>query len=174
MTGTAPAKRGLLIVGASCWVLAASLAVAALLGSRAAAWTAAGCLALALGLMLSTIKVAAATVIREPFRRQELPHKRYPRFEAILGELGWAVQDRRYFDRVLAPLLRDIAADLTGSIDAQRSLALLRAALGETLWPLLDPDRGPATGAPGEPAAPSVAQLAALVDRLEHLERSWI
>ena len=130
-------------------------------------------MAITLGVVAATVKAAPATVVWEPHRRQELPHKRYPRFEAMLSELGWAVQDRRYFDRVLAPLLRDIAADLTGSADAQRNRVLLRGALGETLWPLLDPDRVPATGAPGEPAAPNIAQLAALTDRLEHLKRSW-
>lgn len=173
MIKTLTSSRTLVLGGAACLVLAACVSCAAVVGARAAAWAAATCLAITLAVVLAAVRPARATIVREPFRRQELVGKKYPTFDALLDKLGSAVRDRRHFDRVLAPLLRDIARDLPQPSAAAMTLTRLRSALGDDLWPLLDPDRRPASSGRDEPAAPSLDELAELVGRLEHLEQPW-
>lgn len=173
MIMTPMSSRTLVLSGAACFVVTACLSSAVVLGSRASAWVAAACLAITLGVVLSAIRAATATVVRAPYGRQLLVRKKYPSFDSLLGQLGWAVRDRRHFDRVFAPLLREIALDLPQAASAAMTMTRLRAAVGEDLWPLLDPERLPADGSAGEPPPPSIEELTVLTTLLEHLERPW-
>ena len=91
---------------AACWV------AAALGGLDAARWCAAGCVAV------------AALVFRALTPPQRTPHTPqygagravvrhpYPRFDQLVSMVSSAQQDRRYHDRVLMPLLDEIASEV--------------------------------------------------------------
>jgi transcriptional regulator GlxA family with amidase domain len=102
---------------AACWV------AAVLGGLDAARWCAAGC-------------VAAATVVMRaltpPQHRPRTPRygagravvrRPYPRFDQLVAVISSAQRDRRYHDRVLTPLLDQIAteADEPVPIEALRA-----------------------------------------------------
>ena len=129
----------------------------------------------AVAVALATLIARAALVPTDkpppPMRSagRTIPNQPYPSYVKIESTVRSGLRDRRYFDRVLAPLLRDIARDL----DPDAPPGTLRERLGATWWPLLDPQRPPVTGAPGDPTAPTAAELAALLDRLEDRSTGW-
>jgi hypothetical protein len=160
-------------------ILAATLAFAVCLstaltaGTRAAGWAAAaGVLVAALALLARL--TPAPTVVSAPrasVRAQ--PKVGYPRYDRLAAMLSWALRDPRYFDRMLWPLLRDIALDLQRSAGPGAAAAELRAALGERFVWLLDGPERDQVAAAGPGGRPGRAELSALVDRLNELERSW-
>ncbi len=129
----------------------------------------------AVGVALATVVARVGLVPKDtpvpPMRSagRTVTRHAYPRYEKIASTVQWGVQDRRYFDRVLAPLLHDIARDLDPAAPPES----LRTRLGEKSWSLLDPKRPLATGAPGDQAAPTVAELTVLLDRLEDRSTGW-
>ena len=75
---------------------------------------------------------------------------------------------KRHFDLVTRPLLQRLLAALVADrhgVDLGKDTAVARDAMGEDLWPLLDPARPPSD----DSQAPGVGleTLAAIVDRLE-------
>lgn len=167
MTGRAP-----WIVAGIVSAFAACLVAAAVLGSRAAEWGAAACLAVASAALVAAMKPATVTTVHEPYRPRTARPRAYPRFDHLRSMLGHALDDRRSFDRVLAPLLRDLAVDAAVRGPSTDAAHQLRAAVGEQLWTLLDPDRLP-VNARDELAPPAPHEMADLLDRLEHQERQW-
>ncbi|MGH8960829.1 MAG: hypothetical protein ACRDWT_06420 [Jatrophihabitantaceae bacterium] len=173
MTGRRLTTHALVTGGASCVLLAACLASAVVLGSSATPWVAAVGLAITFAVVRSGMGAAEVIVVREPNRGRQAGHESYPRFDRLLAMLQRAARDRRSFDRVLAPAVRTIAFDLQHAPSTSVATERLRTSLDTPLWALLDPDRPPAIGRPEEPEPPSPAVLAALVGRLEQLERAW-
>jgi hypothetical protein len=108
---------GACAAGAACWV-------SAVLGGLAAArWCAAGCAALAaLVIHAVTPREDAPRAPRHGAGRSIVRHP-YPRFDQLVSIVKWAQRDRRYHDRVLTPLLEQIAADVddTAPVDALRA-----------------------------------------------------
>lgn len=77
---------------------------------------------------------------------------------------------RRLFDHAARPLLQRLLAALLADrrrVDMANDGRAARAALGDDLWPLLDPAR-PASNDSWEPGV-SEQTLARIVDRLEDL-----
>jgi hypothetical protein len=112
----------LIVIGA-CAASAACWVSAVLGGLVAARWSAAGCVALA------TLLAHAVTPRQNAPRRPRYGVGRtvvrhpYPRFDQLVSIVEWAQRDRRYYDRVLTPLLEQIAADVddTAPVDALRT-----------------------------------------------------
>ncbi len=108
---------------AACWV------TAVLGGLEAARWCAAGCIALA---------ALVTRAITPPQHRARTPQygigrglvrHPYPRFEQLASVISWAQRDRRYYERVLTPLLDEISAD----VDEPAPVAALRTEVAEEL-----------------------------------------
>jgi hypothetical protein len=157
-------------------ILAATLAFAVCLstaltaGSRAAGWAAAAGVVIAAIALLARL-APAPTIASAPHGSvRAQPKVGYPRYDRLAAMLSWALRDPRYFDRMLWPLLRDIALDLQRSASPADS-GELRAVLGERFAWLLDEPGTDAALPPG--ARPTRAELSALVDRLNELERTW-
>jgi hypothetical protein len=92
----------------------------------------------------------------------------FPRYRHIDLALSEARVSKRHFDLVTRPLLQRLLAALVADrhgVDLGKDTAVARDAMGEDLWPLLDPARLPSddSQAPGV----SLETLAAIVDRLE-------
>ena len=92
----------------------------------------------------------------------------FPRYRHIDLALSEARVSKRHFDLVTRPLLQRLLAALVADrhgVDLGKDTAAARGAIGEHLWPLLDPAR-PASD---DSQAPGVGleTLAAIVDRLE-------
>jgi hypothetical protein len=156
-------RTTLVVTGAAAGVLlGVCLAAGAALGTGAVAWVAAA------GTLVVTL-VAASRVRPGPQyrqaprnygRRAESPRP-YPRYHRLTLMLDQALRDRRYFDRVLVPVLRDLALDLADGRPLPPPLAAL-----------LDPDRPPETSTTGRPE--DRQRLSELLDRLETPEERWI
>ena len=117
--------RVVVIVAAvtACWV------AAVLGGLDAARWCAAGCIAVAALLMRAiTPPQRRARTPRYGIGRGVVRHP-YPRFEQLASVISWAQRDRRYYDRVLTPLLDEISADS----DESAPIAALRTEVAEEL-----------------------------------------
>ena len=92
----------------------------------------------------------------------------FPRYRHIDLALSEARVSKRHFDLVTRPLLQRLLAALVADrhgVDLGKDTAAARGAMGEDLWPLLDPARPPSD----DSQAPGVGleTLAAIVDRLE-------
>lgn len=91
-------------------------------------------------------------------------------YRKIAADLGWAGVSRRHYDISVRPLFARLLAAVLADrhrIDLARDRDRARHAVGEDVWPLIDPAR-PASAddhAPGVEAA----TLARIVDRLEEL-----
>jgi hypothetical protein len=109
--------------GAACWVSAV------LGGLEGARWCAAACTALGtLVIHAVTPREVAPRTPRYGVGRTVVRHA-YPRFDQLVSIVDWAQRDRRYYDRVLTPLLEQIAAD----VDDPAPVDALRAELGDGL-----------------------------------------
>lgn len=91
----------------------------------------------------------------------------YRRIESALNE---GRLSRLRFDRVTAPMLTRLLVALLADrrrVDLVKDPDAARRAIGDDVWPMLDPARPPVT----DPAVPSVtvAALTTIVDRLEKL-----
>jgi hypothetical protein len=138
-----------------------------------AAAVAAATLLIVLAGTLATLRPQwfATEPARSSGRRTE-PAPAFPRYDRLLGIVEHSLRDRRYFDRVLVPLLRGIVVDLAEPPSDPRAEAdALRERLGPRLAELLDPGRPADTMNTGRPE--DARLIADLLDRLEPLERSW-
>jgi hypothetical protein len=91
-------------------------------------------------------------------------------YRRIENALSRARTSRRDFDRSTRPLLQRLAAALLAErrrVDLAKNPCAARAAVGEDVWPLLDPSR-PASGDERRPGV-SAQTLARIIDRLEDL-----
>lgn len=138
-------------------------------GSLGAFWV--PTLAAAAALLLLRLELPAPR--RRP-RRQRPPrrfdNRDFPAYRRIEESLMWSRVSARHFDHAALPLLSRIVATQLAErrgIDAIADPDAARAALGDELWDLVDPDRplSTDTGAPGVPRA----VLTRLTDRLEKL-----
>ena len=92
----------------------------------------------------------------------------FPRYRHIDVALSEARVSKRHFDLVARPVLQRLLAALIADrhgVDLVKDTAAARGAMGEDLWPLLDPARPPSD----DSQAPRVSleTLAMIVDRLE-------
>jgi hypothetical protein len=160
-------------------ILAAALAFAVCLtaaltaGTRAAGWAAAAGVFVATIALLARLAPAATVATRPYGRLRTEPKVGYPRYDRLAAMLSWALRDPRYFDRMLWPLLRDIALDLQRSAGPDAAAGELRTLLGERFGWLLDGPGTAPSAVRGSQSRPGRAELSALVDRLNELERSW-
>jgi hypothetical protein len=117
--------------------------------------------------------LAARLRIPAPPRRPSPPpehdqDEEFAAYRRIDNALGQARVSRRHFDRTVRPLLQRLLAALLADrrrLDMSKDTGAAREALGDDLWPLLDPAR-PASE---DSRAPGVSEqtLARIVDRLE-------
>ncbi len=118
-----------LIVIAACAAAGLCWASAVLGGMVAARTCAAVCAALATLVIRALVPPQATptsprygvdrTVVRQP----------YPRFHQLVSVVEWARRDRRYHDRVLAPLLDQVASD----VDDETLVQALRSEIADGL-----------------------------------------
>jgi hypothetical protein len=142
-------------------------------GTSAAGWAAAAGVFVAAIALLARLTPAVTLTTRTRERVRTEAKVGYPRYDRLCAMLSWALRDSRYFDRMLWPLLRDIALDLQRAADPGARAGELRAALGERFEWLLDGPPGNLSGASSARTRPDRAELSALLDRLNELERSW-
>jgi hypothetical protein len=158
----------------------AVVAVVALLGAAvmlAAGYAAGGqvgllaVVALAAVAGLLTARLRIPPPVRRPPPRQEQPaggeFTAYRRIESALA-LGQTSQ--RLFDYTARPLLQRLLAALLADrrrLDLTKNPQAAREAVGDDLWPLIDPAR-PASG-DSRPPGVSGQIIARIVDRLEDL-----
>jgi hypothetical protein len=103
-------------------------------------------------------------------QRPRLPESGFPDYQRISSALSMAGVSRRHFDSTTRPLLRLLLAALLADrhrIDMAKDTGAAQVAVGQDLWPWLDPAR-PASYDSGEPGA-SDQTLARIIDRLEDL-----
>lgn len=97
----------------------------------------------------------------------------YTGYTHLLSTVGWAVTERRQFERVARPLLlRLVNAAVTERYGAAAldDPDFVRTRVGAQAWQLLDPDQPESVDEVGERApGPSVDMLTLLVDRIEGL-----
>jgi len=132
--------------------------------------------------LLAVVALGAAAVLltarlRIPPPSRQLPPRpeqqtgpRFPAYRRIESALGQAQISRRHFDYSTRPMLqRLLAARLADRrrLDLTRDTRAAREALGDGLWPLLDPAR-PASS-DSQPPGVSEQTIARIVDRLEDL-----
>jgi hypothetical protein len=107
-------------------------------------------------------------------RRQRRPvpflNAEFPAYRRIEDTLFWAPVSARHFDHAVRPLLARLLAAVLAErhgVDMATNPAQARAAIGDDLWPLVDPERPVSddTRAPGVPL-PVVLRF---LDRLEAL-----
>jgi hypothetical protein len=124
--------------------------------------------------VLTFVALAARFDLDDPFapggEMEELQQRgrggRYPQYDQLATQVRWALGDGRYFARVLAPNLRDlahaIAAHRRGRAVADEQLAL---ALGPAVWSLLtvDPESR------DRDDLPSAAEIAMILSAVEGL-----
>lgn len=155
---------------------APELAVAALLGGLG--YLAAGTLGLLIGVAAAAVagvlalRVSMAPPAPPPPRRRPAPLEdaAFPRYRSIVSAVGWAAHSPRHFDRVLRPVLVQVAAarlaDRHG-IDLHARPADAARVLGPDVWPLVDPARPMSEDSRGRGV--DAERLARAVSRLEQL-----
>lgn len=160
-------------LGAAGLVVGGCLATGGLLGSAAVPWAG--------GLLTLVVTVAVAVRLRPPPPAAPPPRNRgrrvrpplpFPRYRELVRTVEQALGDQRYFDRVLVPLLREIAADLTPRDGPGPDPDARPAWLGPDLSALLDPLRPARTQSSGRPEDRRL--LDQLLDRLDRPEERWM
>ena len=151
-----------------------SLGAAIMLGAGYAVGGQAGLLAvaaLAAAAALLTARLRIPPPPRPPPRRREQPAgPGFAAYRRVEGALGQAQISRRHFDYGTRPMLQRLLAALLADrrrLDLTRDAGAAREALGDDLWPLLDPAR-PASSE-SRPPGVSEQTIARIVDRLEDL-----
>jgi hypothetical protein len=158
----------------------AVIAVAALLGAAvmlAAGYAAGGevgllaVVALAAVAALLTARLRIPPPVRRPPPRQEQrAGGEFTAYRRIQSALALGQSSQRLFDYTARPLLQRLLAALLADrrrLDLTRDTRAAREALGDDLWPLLDPAR-PASD-DSRPPGVSEQTIARIVDRLEDL-----
>jgi len=105
-----------------------------------------------------------------PRQEQQQPGAGFAAYRHIEAALGQAQASRRHFDHTARPLLQRLLAVLLADrrrVDIASNPGAAREALGDELWPLLDPARPTSEDSRG----PGVSEqtIARIVDRLEDL-----
>jgi hypothetical protein len=146
-------------------LLAAGYAVGGQLGLFAV--VALACVA---GLLAARLRIPAPVSRPSPARREQHLNAAFAVYRRIETALDQGRMSRRLFDHTARPLLYRLLAALLADrrrLDITRDIRAAREAVGEDLWPLLDPAR-PASGDSRAPG-PSGQTLTQIVDRLEDL-----
>jgi hypothetical protein len=172
MTARSDAHRLVIALCGAVLILGLCLAAGALFGSTAASVVAG--IAAVVVLLCSLAALRPDEVAGEPGRssgRSAEPAPAFPSYDRLLSMVEYGLRDRRYFDRVVAPLLRGIALDLVHPLGQTGNTTSLREQFGMELGELLDPDRPAETDNTGRPR--DQALIADLLDRLEPLEQLW-
>jgi hypothetical protein len=158
----------------------AVIAVAALLGAAvmlAAGYAAGGevgllaVVALAAVAALLTARLRIPPPVRRPPPRQEQrAGGEFTAYRRIQSALALGQSSQRLFDYTTRPLLQRLMAAMLADrrrLDITRDAQAAREAVGDDLWPLLDPAR-PASS-DSRPPGVSEQTIARIVDRLEDL-----
>ncbi|HCU97495.1 MAG TPA: hypothetical protein DHU96_34235 [Actinobacteria bacterium] len=146
-------------------MLAAGYAVGGQLGLFAVV-----ALAAVVGLLAARLRIPPPPSRPSPARHEQHPNAAFAAYRRIESALDQARMSRRLFDHAARPLLQRLLAALLADrrrVDMANDGRAARAALGDDLWPLLDPAR-PASNDSWEPGV-SEQTLARIVDRLEDL-----
>jgi hypothetical protein len=125
-------------------------------------------LAAVAGLLVARLRIAPP--IPRPRPRRADPDRAFASYQRIETAVSLAQASQRFFDHGLRPLLQRLLAVLLADrrrLDISKDPGAARAAVGDDLWPLLDPAR-PASNNTREPGV-SEQTLARLADRLEEL-----
>ena len=152
-----------------------SLGAAIMLGAGYAVGGQAGLLAVAAlaaaaALLTARMRIPPPPRPLPPRRPEQQEGPRFAAYRRIESALGQAQTSRRHFDYGTRPMLQRLFAALLSDrrrLDLARDTGAAREALGEDLWPLLDPAR-PASG-DSRPPGVSEQTVARIVDRLEDL-----
>jgi len=145
-------------------MLAAGYAVGGQAGLLAVA-----ALAAAAALLTARLRIPPPPRPLRPHREQEVA-PRFPAYRRIESALGQAQISPRHYDYGTRPMLqRLLAARLADRrrLDLTRDTRAAREALGDDLWPLLDPARPGSSDS--RPPGVSEQTIARIVDRLEDL-----
>jgi len=113
---------------------------------------------------------AAPPVQRRVPRAVPVGNGPYRSFRRVDDRLSWAHVSHRHYDVVTRPLLQRLMASRLAErhgIDVHRSPEAAQRAVGEDVWPWLDPSR-PASSS-SQPPGVDAATLARLVERIEAL-----
>jgi hypothetical protein len=154
--------------------VAASLGAAVMIAAGYAAGGQVGLLAvvaLAAGAGLLTARLRIPPPVRRPPPRRELAAGgEFAAHRRIQSALALAQTSQRLFDHTARPLLQRLLAALLADrrrLDLAKDPRAGREAVGDELWPLIDPAR-PASG-DSRPPGVSEQTMARIVDRLEDL-----
>jgi len=157
----------------------AVIAVAGLLGAAvvlAAGYAAGGqvgllaVVALAAVAGLLTARLRIPPPVRPPPRQGQRSGGEFTAYRRIQSALALAQTSQRLFDYTARPLLQRLLTALLADrrrLDLTKDPQAAREAVGEDLWPLMDPAR-PASGN-SRPPGVSEQTIARIVDRLEDL-----
>ena len=155
-------------------VVVISLGAAIMLGAGYAVGGQAGLLAvvaLAAAAALLTARLRIPPPPRPlPPRQEQQEGPRFAAYRRIESALGQAQTSRRHFDYGTRPMLQRLLAALLADrrrLDLTRDARAAREAVGDDLWPLIDPER-PASS-DSRPPGVSEQTIARIVDRLEDL-----
>jgi hypothetical protein len=121
-------------------------------------------------LLAARLRIPAAPRRSSPPRRARDANAAFAAYRRIETALDQARMSRRVFDHTARPLLQRLLAALLADrrrVDMAKDIRAAREAVGDDLWPLLDPAR-PASG-DSWTTGPSTQTLARIVDRLEDL-----
>ncbi len=146
-------------------MLAAGYAVGGQTGLLAAA-----ALAAVAGLLAARLRIPARQHRPPPPPAGHDEDAEFVAYRRIESALGQARVSRRHYDHAARPLLQRLLAALLADrrhLDISMDTVSAREALGDDLWPLLDPAR-PASN-DSRPPGVSEQTLARIVDRLEDL-----
>jgi hypothetical protein len=126
-------------------------------------------LATVAGLLTARLRIPAPTRPPPPQPEQD-PGDEFAAYRRIETALSQGQVSRRHFDHAARPLLQRLLAVLLADrrrVDIAKDTGAARAAVGDDLWPLLDPAR-PASE-DSRPPGISEQTIARIVDRLEDL-----
>ncbi|HEY7360682.1 MAG TPA: hypothetical protein VH642_07720 [Streptosporangiaceae bacterium] len=126
-------------------------------------------LAAVAGLLPARLRIPPP-VRRPPPRREQPTGGEFMAYRRIQSALALAQTSQRLFDHTARPLLQRLLAALLADrrrLDLTRDPQAAREAVGDDLWPLIDPAR-PASG-DSRPPGVSKQTIARIVDRLEDL-----
>ena len=155
--------------------LAALLGAAVMLAAGYAVGGQAGLLAVvalatAAGLLTARLRITPAPPKPPPPRLAQQAGSTLTAYRRIEGALAQAEMSRRHFDHTARPLLQRLLGALLADrrrLDLSRDTGAAREAIGDDLWPLIDPAR-PVSG-DSRPPGVSEQTIARIVDRLEDL-----
>jgi len=127
-------------------------------------------LAAVAALLTARLRIPAPARRRPPPPPEHDPDGEFGAYRRIENALGQAQVSKRHFDYAARPLLQRLLAVLLADrrrVDIATDTRAAREAIGDDLWPLLDPAR-PASD-DSRPPGISEQTIARIADRLEEL-----